>query len=141
MLFFVYVKLLLGLRLPSYSKASLVALGAAAQKLGDSLGTLRDSVLGELTREHQLACSLDLAGGEGSLGVVGSELASLTSNALEDVSNEGVHDAHGLLGDTNLRVHLLEHLVDVRLVRFRALRLALLLVAVGLGGLGDLGSL
>lgn len=30
--------------------------------------------------------------------------------------NEGVHDGHGLGGDTGIRVHLFEDLVDVDLV-------------------------
>ena len=32
---------------------------------------------------------------------------------LEDVVDERVHDGHRLGGDTGVRVHLLEHLVDV----------------------------
>lgn len=30
--------------------------------------------------------------------------------------NEGVHDGHGLGGDTGIGVHLFQHLVDVDLV-------------------------
>ena len=37
----------------------------------------------------------------------------LGSDPLEDVVDKGVHDAHGLAGDTSLRVDLLEDFVDV----------------------------
>lgn len=53
--------------------------------LGDSLGAFRDGVLGKLTREDQPHGSLDLAGGDGGLLVVGSELGGLSGDALEDV--------------------------------------------------------
>ncbi len=37
----------------------------------------------------------------------------LGSDALEDVVHEGVHDGHGLAGDTSIRVDLLQDFVDV----------------------------
>jgi hypothetical protein len=58
-------------------------------------------VLGELTREHQADTSLDLSGRQGVLLVVSGDLAGLSGDTLEDISDEGVHDGHGLLGDTN----------------------------------------
>jgi hypothetical protein len=81
-------------------------------------------VLSELAREHQAHGGLDLAAGKGRLLGVGSELASLASEASEDVVDERVHDGHALLRDAGVRVHLLEHLVDVRRVRLSALLLA-----------------
>ena len=81
--------------------------------LGDSLGALRDGVLGELTGEEEADGSLDLAGGEGVLLVVADETGRLGGDLLEDVVDERVHDAHGSLGDTGLGVHLLEDTVDV----------------------------
>ena len=38
---------------------------------------------------------------------------SFSSNSLEDVIHKGVHDAHGLAGNSSVRVDLLQHLVDV----------------------------
>ena len=45
-------------------------------------------------------------------------LGSFTSDALEDVVDEGVHDGHRLVGDTSVGVDLLEDLVDVGGVGF-----------------------
>ena len=109
-------------------------------ELGHGLGSLGHGVLGELSGQHEADGGLDLAGREGRLLVVGGELSGLPGDALEDVVDEGVHDAHSLLADTGVGVDLLEHLVDVRRVGLDAL-LALLLVGRLdlLGGLG--GSL
>ena len=38
------------------------------------------------------------------------QLASLCSNSLEEVVDEGVHDGHGLRGDAGVGVNLLQHL-------------------------------
>ena len=77
-------------------------LGGGGGELGDGLGALRDGVLGELTGQDEAHSGLDLSGGEGGLLVVTGELAGLSHDALEDVADEGVHDGHGLLADTNL---------------------------------------
>src|SRR3546814_1583169 len=82
-------------------------------ELGDGLGALRDGVLGQFSRKEEADSSLDLPGRQGGLLVVAGKARSLESQALEDVVDEGVHDAHAALGDAGLRVHLLEHLVDV----------------------------
>jgi hypothetical protein len=96
-------------------------------------------VLGQLSWQHQADTSLDLSGRQGVLLVVSGDLAGLSGDTLEDISDEGVHDGHGLLGDTNFckqtfinrcrdgectccvlvsskrtRVHLLEHLQETR---------------------------
>ena len=94
-------------------------------------------MLGKLTGKHEADGGLDLARAQGGLLVVGGELSGLSGDALEDVVDEGVHDGHALLGDSGVRVDLLEHLVDVGRVALDALLGALLLVAGGLlGGLG-----
>ena len=108
-------------------------------ELGDSLGSLRNGVLGELTRKHETNGSLNLAGGESGLLVVGGKLSSLAGDALEDVVDERVHDAHPLLADAGVGVDLLEDLVDVGGVGFDALLAALLLAALGGDLLGSLG--
>ena len=81
--------------------------------LGDSLGALRDGVLGEFTGEEEADSGLDLSGGEGVLLVVSNELGGLEGDLLEDVVDERVHDVHGSLGDASLGVDLLEDSVDV----------------------------
>ena len=110
--------------------------------LGDSLGALRDGVLGELTGEEEPDSGLDLAGGDGGPLVVVSQLGGLGGDPLKQVIDERVHDAHGLGGDTGVRVHLLQDLVDVDSIGLLPLLLLLLLVSLldGLGGLARLLS-
>jgi hypothetical protein len=109
------------------------------RELGDSLGSLTDSVLGELTRKHETNGRLDFTRREGGLLVVCGKLASLSGDTLEDVVDEGVHDGHALLADAGVGVDLLEDLVDVGRVGFDALLETLLLAVGGLGCLGSFG--
>ncbi len=107
-------------------------------ELGNGLCTLRHGVLGKLPGKHETDSSLDLAGREGGLLVVGRKLSGLTGDALEDVVDERVHDAHALLADAGVGVDLLKDLVDIGRVGFDPL-LVLLLLAVGGDLLGSLG--
>jgi hypothetical protein len=95
-------------------------------------------VLGELPGEDKADGGLDLAGGDSGLLVVAGELGGLAGELLEDVVDEGVHDGHGLGGDADVRVHLLEHLEDVDLVGLDAL-LGLLLALLALAVLAGAG--
>ena len=88
--------------------------------------------------------------------VVVGQLARLSSNPLEKVIHERIHDGHGLGRHTGVGVHLLQnlqqqgiagkkeelYLVDVDGIRFFPLALPLLLVALGdsLGGFAGLGG-
>ena len=79
--------------------------------LSHRLGTLRDCMLGQLARQQKPYSSLYLPRSDSRprstrghyhliaaslpLVVVG-ELACLCSNPLEEIVDEGVHDAHGL---------------------------------------------
>ncbi|RDX70054.1 hypothetical protein CR513_50743, partial [Mucuna pruriens] len=96
-------------------------------EFGDSLGAFRDSVLGKLTREDEANRGLDLAGGNGRLLVVASKSRRFLSELLKDIVDEAVHDPHGLAGDPDVRVHLLQNLEYVNLVSLHTLRLLLLL--------------
>ena len=102
-------------------------------ELGDGLGTFTDGVLGKFTRKHQTNSSLDFSRRKSSLLVVGGEASGFRGDTFKDIVNERVHDRHTLLGDTGIRVDLLEHLVDVRRVGFGTL------LALGLSALGSLG--
>ena len=94
--------------------------------LGDGLGSLGDGVLGQLSWKDEPDSGLNLPGGDGRLLGVPSELGGLAGDLLEDVVDEGVHDGHGLGGDSGVGVHLLQHLVDVSAVRLVLPRLVLL---------------
>ena len=98
---------------------------------GDSLGSLRDGVLGQLTGQEEPDSGLDLPGGDGGSLVVVGKTAGLSSDALKEIIDKGVHDAHGLGGDTSVGVNLFQDLVDVDSIRF--LPPAVLLLAI----LGD----
>ena len=129
----------MGVRLARESRADLLAGGV----LGDGLGALGDGVLGQLSRENEADSGLYFARGDCALLVVVSQTAGLGGDALEDVVDKGVHDGHGLAGDSCVGVYLLQHSVDVDGVGLLP-ALPLLLVS-GSGGLlslsGLLGSL
>lgn len=81
-------------------------------------------MLGEFSRKQETNGGLNFTGCEGLGVVVGSKLSRLGGDALEEISDKGVHDAHGLGRDTGVRMNLLEHLVDVDGVGFTPLLLA-----------------
>ena len=94
------------------------SLGAGV--LGHSLGALGHGVLGQLPRQQQTHGRLDLPGCQcGSTRVLGQP-GGLAGQPLKQIVHERVHDAHGLGGDADVRVHLLRHLIDVHGVGFFA---------------------
>ena len=93
----------------SMQKGNLLGAGV----LGDSLGAFRDGVFGQFTGEEEPNSSLDLPGGDGVPLVVVGQTGSLSSNTFKDIVDKGVHDAHGLRGDTSVWVDLFQDLVDV----------------------------
>ena len=70
-------------------------------------------MLGEFSGEEESDSGLDLFAGKSVLLVVSDKLGGLKGDLLEDVIDERVHDAHGFLGDSSVRVDLLEDSVDV----------------------------
>jgi len=54
-------------------------------KLGDSLGALRDSVLGELTGEDEADSGLNFARSHGGLLVVAGQVLGLDGNLVKDI--------------------------------------------------------
>ena len=80
---------------------------------GDGLGSFWNSVSGEFPREDKLNSGLDFSGWESSSFVESNELWTFGGNSVEDIVNEGVHDVHGFLWDSDIWVHLLEDLVDI----------------------------
>ena len=106
---------------------------------GYSLGSFRDGVFGQFSGEEKPDSGLDFPGGDGGPLVVVGKTGSFGSNALEDVVDKRVHDAHGLGGYTGVGVDLFQDLVDVDGIRLLALAV-LLLVSLG-NGLGGLSCL
>ena len=103
-------------------------------EFGDGFGSFGDGVLREFSGEEEFDGGLDLLGREGSSVVVSDEFGGLDGDSLEDVVHEGVHDVHGLLGDADIIVDLLEDLVDVQGEGLASLS------SSGLDGLSALGG-
>ena len=114
--------------------SSIRLLGAGI--FGDSLGSLRDGMFGQFTGEKEPDGGLDLPGGDGGPLVVVGQFGSLGSDTFKEIVDKGVHDAHGLGGDTGIGVDLLQHLVDVDGIGLLTLVFAFLAIfGNGLGGL------
>lgn len=109
---------------PLFTKKRRNLLGAGV--LGHSFGAFRHGVLGQFTGQEETDSGLDLPGGDGGALVVVRQAAGLSSDPLEDVVHERVHDGHSLGGDTGVGVDLLQDLVDVDGVGFLPLALLLL---------------
>jgi len=92
-------------------------------------------VLGKLTGEDEANGSLDLTGGDGGLLVVSGKLGSLGRNTLENIIDERVENGHRTVGDTSVRVNLLQNLVDVGRVGLLPGLGTLLLLTAGSGSL------
>mgnify|MGYP007078663964 CR=1 FL=1 len=80
---------------------------------GYSLGSFWNSVSGKFSGEDELDCRLNFSGRESSSFVESDKLWTFSSNSIESIMNERVHDVHGFLWDTNVGVHLLKNFVDV----------------------------
>jgi len=70
-------------------------------------------MLSEFTGQQESDGGLDFAGGDGGPLVVVGQSGGFSGDSLENVVDEGVHDGHGLGGDTGIGVDLFQHLVDV----------------------------
>jgi len=88
-------------------------LGTSAGELGYGLGTLRNSVFSEFTGKNQSHSCLDFTRGDSGLLGVRSEFRSFSGNAFKDVVDKRVQDGHRLVGDTSVRVNLLEDFVNI----------------------------
>jgi len=102
-------------------------------------------MLGQFTWEQQTDCCLDLSAGDGGSLVVVCKTRRFGSNALENVVDKAVHDAHGFSRNTGVGVDLLHDLVDVDAVAFPPPPLPLLVpgsygLCLGHGLLGSLAS-
>ena len=87
----------------------------------DRFVALRLGVLCQFARQHQGGGGLHFSGAQRAASSVLRALSGLGADALEQVVDEGVEDGHGLLGHAHFGVHLLQHLVDVDVVRLGSL--------------------
>ena len=90
-------------------------------------------MLGQLGGEDQTNSGGDLAGTEGALLGGAGNLGSAGGDAVEDVVHEAIEDLHGLAGQGQALVDLLEGAVDID--GPGALGLAVGLLGSGTGGL------
>ena len=75
----------------------------------------------KFTRKKKADSSLDLSRRKSGLLVVSGKLGGFKGDSVKDIVDEGVEDGDTSLGDTSLRVDLLQHLVDVGRVAFDSL--------------------
>jgi hypothetical protein len=99
--------------------------------LGDSLGAFADGVLRQFSGQKQSHGRLDLAAGDRRTTVVVSQTRCLGSDALENVVDKAVHDAHRLGTDAGVWVHLLQNFVDVNGIGLSSSPLLLLVPSTG----------
>ena len=78
-------------------------------------------MLGKLARQHESDSCLHLAGRQRLAVVALGKGVRLARDTSEYVGDERIHDFHACFGYAGIRVHLLQHLVDVALVRLGAL--------------------
>ena len=108
-----------------------------SRELGDGLGSFGNGMLGQLTGEDEFDGSLNFAGAHGVSLVVSDKASSFRGESIERVRDEGVHDGHGLLGDSGFGVDLFQHLVDVDAVGFDSFSGSLLLNSLDVLGSGS----
>ena len=81
--------------------------------LGDGCGSLRNSVFSKLTWQTELRCGLDVSGCESSALSLLGDLNCSSSDVLVDIDQKRVDCRNSNLGDTGLRMSLLQDSVDV----------------------------
>ena len=81
----------------------------------------RDSMLCEFSWKDEFARRLDVASRHGLLLSVFAKASRFRSNLLEGIVHKGIQDCHSFLGDTNLRMDLLQNFVDVDVESFISL--------------------
>ena len=77
-------------------------------------------MFGQFSGQQEPDSGLDFPGGDGGPFVVVSQTRSLSSNSFKDVIDKGVHDTHGLRGDSSIRMDLLQDFVDIDSIGFFA---------------------
>jgi len=86
--------------------------------LGHGLRAFADRVFGQLAGQQQSDGGLDLAASDRGTICVLRQPVGFRCDAVEDVIDEAVHDAHRFGRETGVGMHLLQHFVDVHGKRF-----------------------
>ena len=98
------------------------------------------ALFSQFTGEKEPGGGLDISRGDGGPLVVAGHFGSIGINTLKQIIEKGVHDAHGLGGDTGVGVYLLQYLVDVDGIELISLGSVLFAVlGNNFSGLGSLG--
>ena len=101
---------------------------SGARVLGDGLRALADGVLGQLIGQQQSDGGLDLATSDRRSLVVVGETGRFAGNTLKEIVHERIHDTHRLARNAGVRVHLLQHFVNVDAITLPPSTPSLLLV-------------
>ena len=80
--------------------------------------SLGGCMLCQFTWQYQWCGCLDFSGAQCLFLCVLGASACLGGDSLKDILNKAVQHLHCPLGDTNFWVHLLQHFIDVDVVRF-----------------------
>ena len=81
--------------------------------LGDGFGTFRDSVLGQFTWKEKSDSSLDFTWWDCWSLIIFGQSRGFTGDTIKNITNKGVHDVHGLGGNSSVWVNLFQDFVDV----------------------------
>ncbi len=82
-------------------------------------------MLGELTGQEQTNGCLHLSGRKSLLLVVSDKSNRFLSDFVEDIVDEGIHDAHRLLRDSSVGMNLFKDFEDVNAEVFSSLAASL----------------
>lgn len=105
-------------------------INSLSSEFGNSLGSFTDGVFAQFSRQNQLDSALNFSAAQSVFLVISDQLACFNSDSVETIIDEGIHDSHGFLGYSGLRVHLFQHLVDVHSIRFDTSFASFLLVSL-----------
>lgn len=92
---------------------------------------MANSPLGQFSSNDQPHSCLNISAGDGGSIVIASQFRCFNGNSVKDIIGKAVHDAHGLAGQTEIWVDLLQHLVDVISIALFPLSLPLLVPRPG----------
>ena len=85
--------------------------------IDNGLCSLCSCVFGKLAGQHQCHSALKVTSAYRLCFVIKCQLVRFFDQAIKDVFDKAVHNAHARLGDASVGMNLLQNSVDVRVVR------------------------